>query len=387
MINYKKFWKRFFIGLSASILGVGLLGVGIVYYFARRHGEVVHSRRVPVICYVAGRSGGHIIPALTLAKQFVDEHQGARVIFFSANTQLDRLLIKKSALVALHRPLDLDNIPRAHWWAWPGYLLELCRVTYHIFKTLTRENPERVVSTGGYIAVPVCFVAKLLGIPVTLYNLDAMPGGAIGFLSRIADETVVCFDETIPLLPARAAVVRGSYPVRFGPGDRLPQITARKELNLPQDRPVLLVFGGSQGSRFVNDLVPVLVKQGMGSSRIPLPFILHQTGEGEVLRVRKLYADAGIEALVFAFRDDMNLLFSAADVVIARAGAGSLFELAFFSKPSLIIPLETAVTDHQRDNAFAMAKRHPSLFTVFLQGDVEKDKGPLARKLAELLVG
>lgn len=381
MSNCKRFWRRFFIGLLASLLVVGLLGVGTVYYFVRRHDAVINSRKGPVVCYVAGRSGGHIIPALTLAKQFVETHKGARILFFSTNTQLDRLLIKQSAVVSLHQPLNLDNIPRHNWWDWPGYLIELGRVTYRILRTLVRENPERIISTGGYIAVPVSFVAKMLGIPITLYNLDVMPGAAIGFLSRIADQTIVCFDETIPLLPKQAASVRGSYPVRFGQEDRMSSSQARKILGIAEDRPVLLVFGGSQGSRFVNDLVPSLVKNL--SLKRPL-FILHQTGEGEVQRVRALYKAAGMEALVFAFRNDMNVLISSADAVIARAGAGSLFELAFFAKPSLIIPLETSITDHQRDNACAMAKRHPSLFTVFLQSDVEKDAGPLLKKLQML---
>ena len=334
------------------------------------------------ICCVAGKSGGHLIPALTLARRYCEEHPDAHVLFFSTDTLLDKNIVHKAGFVTEYIPLALGNVPRWDFWRWPGYFWDLGKVSWYAWRALLKVRPERVVTTGGFISLPIGIVAWMLGIPVHLYELNAVPGKAALLLSLSATKTFVSFDEAIPKFPRSARVMRGTYPLRFDANDRLTKEEARTRLGVGDAERVVLVVGGSQGSFFINTIMPEII------AALALPkkiMVLHQTGEGDVARVKHLYEERGIQALVFAYREDMAVLYSAADCVISRAGAGSLFELLFFEKPSIIVPLETLVTDHQLDNACAMAQQYPAFFSVFRQADLERSTQGFVRKLSKLL--
>lgn len=370
MIRWKSFFKRLFLNLIAMVgilICVGLLTIMFGRYSMRRHH--IHNPENQPACYVAGRSGGHLIPAMTLAHNYRTTHPLAPLYIFTANTQLDYFVMKKYPWVTRHVALSLGNVPRGLSVAWFSYLWDLVKTTAKTFSTLHRANPAFVATTGGYIAVPVCLVARALGIPIYLYNLDVAPGAAIRFLSRFATKVVVCFPETKALMPPSAPVELGTYPIRFDQKDMLTKQEARTKLNIgiTDLTRILLVIGGSQGSHFINDLIPATITPGE-KSRL---FVLHQTGEGEVSRVKDLYEKNKINALVFPYRDDMAVLYQAADLAITRAGAGSLFELIFFKTPAIIIPLVSATTAHQVDNAYAIARLHPELFTVILQEKID----------------
>ncbi|HBL98517.1 TPA: hypothetical protein DDZ86_02645 [Candidatus Dependentiae bacterium] len=383
MFSFKKLLKNFFIIVLCSILGLVLIGGATLALIMLTTPKAPRPDNASCICYVTGKSGGHLFPALTLAKEYANKSpNGSTILFFSTDTPLDKLIIKKAPQVNVYEPLSLRNVPRNTIIAWPGYCLDLLRISIKITRTFARYRPEAVVSMGGYISVPVGLIAWLLRIPVYVYELNVVPGSAVQFLSRFATTTFTCFNETAHLLPPKAHVERAAYPIRFAADDKLSKTAAREHLKITGFDKVLLVVGGSQGSRFINDLVP----EGLASIKAQKSvFVIHQTGEGEVKRVQELYEKKGLHALVFAFRDDMNVLYSAANLVVARAGAGSLFESVFFATPSLIIPLETEVTDHQLDNALAMEKEHPLLFSVLRQGAVEKKPNLFTQKLSELL--
>lgn len=368
MIRWKSFFKRLLLNLIAMIgilICVGLLTIALGRYDMRHHH--IHNPETQPACYVAGRSGGHLIPAMTLAHNYRATHPLAPLYVFTANTQLDYFVMKKYPWVTRHVALSLGNVPRGLTSAWCSYLWDLIKTTAKIFNTLRQANPAFVATTGGYIAVPVCLVARALGIPIYLYNLDVAPGAAIHFLSRFATKVVVCFPETKSHLPPSAPVELGTYPIRFDQKDMLTKQEARIKLNIGlTDRTrILLVIGGSQGSQFISDLIPAAIAPWAQEKSI---FVLHQSGlKGEEQHVRALYQQYKIPALVFPYRDDMAILYQAADLAITRAGAGSLFELIFFKTPAIIIPLVSATTAHQVDNAYAIARLHPELFTVILQ--------------------
>lgn len=325
--------------------------------------------REPFICYVAGKSGGHIIPALTHAQTERCKNKALRVLFFSTNSALDRSLLKNHKEIAVYQPLALGNIPRKNILLWPHFIVQLITVVWQSFSLLRRYRPAKVVSMGGYISVPVCFVARLLGIPVEVYELNVVPGAAVKLLSRWAQVTHLCFSQTKQYLPKTANWKLTTYPLRYTDDDRFGMWHARTMLGIPEDGQVILVLGGSQGSHFINEIMQKYVMQ---TKHYADYYIIHQTGVADVDAVRTFYKQQHIPALVFSYRPDIHLCYAAADVVVARAGAGTLFELLFFNKFSLIIPLETSTTDHQKDNALSMQNEHPELFKVFLQADVAK---------------
>lgn len=374
----KNFFMRLLLSLAYVTLALLFLLTLLIAISRIMMQRVEQNQEAPCICYVAGRSGGHLIPAMTLAARDRTRYPKAPIIIFTAATPLDLFVMKKYPWVTHHEPLALENHPRGLTYTWFTYLIAFTRATIKAFNLLRQHHPTCVTTTGGYIAIPVCFAARALGIPTYLYNLDVEPGAAIAFLSRFATKVIVCFEETKNLLPASAKSESGSYPLRFDEHDIINKKDARRMIGLDtlsDKSKVLLVIGGSQGSRFINDLVPHAVAPWASTESL---FVLHQTGEGEVQRVKDLYAEKKIPAFVFPYHDNMSGLYQAADLVISRAGAGSLFEIAFFKIPAIIIPLETATTAHQIANATAIAARHPHIFTVQLQ-DWNGDFGTLIR--------
>ena len=337
------------------------------------------DQRPPYICYVAGKSGGHIIPALTHARFQKQANSALKVLFFSTNSPLDRSLLEHTTLIDTYKPLALGNIPRKNIFAWPRFCMQLMTVLWQSCNLLRTHRPTKVVSMGGYISVPVCFVARLLRIPVEVYELNVVPGAAVKLLSRWADRVHLCFGATRIYLPIHAHCVQGAYPLRYTESERLERTDACQTLGISPEKKIILVAGGSQGSRFINEIMQKYVRTKERSDRC---VIIHQTGAADVHTVKQGYRECGIDAIVFAYRDDIHLCYAAADVVVARAGAGTLFELLFFKKSSLIIPLETATTDHQKDNALSMLQEHPQLFKVFLQAEVEKQPEEFFQQLS-----
>ncbi|HBY05628.1 TPA: hypothetical protein DEG75_01635 [Candidatus Dependentiae bacterium] len=380
MFSFKKFLKKFFIVVLCSIL-LGAIIIGIISFVVMRKAKT-ETQQNGSICCVAGKSGGHLIPALTLARRYREEHPNAHVLFFSTDTPLDKNIVQKAGFVNEHITFALGNVPRWDFWNWPKYFWNLSKVSWYAWRALLKARPEKVMTTGGFISLPIGIISRTLGIPIYLYELNAVPGKAATVLSIFATKTFVCFDEAFSKFPRSARVIRGTYPLRFDANDRLTKEEARVRLGIENADRVMLVIGGSQGSFFINTIMPEVIAGLALSKKI---MVMHQTGESDVTRVRDLYRERGIQALVFAYREDMAVLYSAADCVISRAGAGSLFELLFFEKPSIIVPLETLITDHQLDNAQAMAEQYPAFFSVFRQADLERSTQGFARKLSTLL--
>jgi len=319
------------------------------------------------LCFVAGRSGGHILPALTIAEQYKVKNPTAYIVFFTTHTALDTALVHEHPVVTHHIPLHLENIPRAVW-KLPLYGLHVLKTFIQSIYHLRKHRPSRVISTGGYIAIPVIFAARLLRIECELYTLDAVPGKAAKFIAPYVQTNTICFAQAAQhLLPSNSRLV--AYPVRFATNTVPDTAPLYEQLHFSPNKRTLLIFGGSQGSISLNTLIrDWLVHDKDLCTKIQ---IIHQTGSSDATDWQGFYKDLAIPAHVFAYDNSMNRYYAIADLVIARAGAGTLFELAFFSKKSVIIPLETTTTNHQVDNAYAMAEMHPQLFDVITQNQIQ----------------
>ncbi len=318
-------------------------------------------------CVVAGKSGGHIIPGMTYVKQLTQKHPGYGVVFFSTDTELDRSIVALYPFVFSYVPLRLIPFPGKAVWRYPLFLWDCIWSFCVSFKTLVQTKPERVISMGGSISVPVCLAAWCLRIPIDLFELNAVPGKAVMWLAPLADTVSVCFEQARSFFNRPVKVV--PYPLRFGPQDILSPDVAKRHLGLNQEKKTLLILGGSQGSRSINELM----KQFFAHHHLDAVQVIHQAGASNVPELKQFYADHKQDALVFDYVHELKYAYSAADLVIARAGAGTLFELQFFGKKSLLIPLEIATTAHQVDNALAMAQMRPDLFTVIRAADIAAD--------------
>lgn len=321
------------------------------------------------ICFVAGASGGHIVPALTLAQQELQKNTSTRVTFFSTHALLDKKLLTNIHGIE-HIPLPLGPLPAKKMWL-PWWLLKALFVTIQIFWWIIRVRPRKVVSTGGIISLPVCLAAMLARVPFDIYELNALPGKAVLFLAPYACTLFTVMPSAHTAL-RKYACTMAPYPLRYVPHDKVPCGKARAMLGLYEHLFTILVVGGSQGSQSINELIQQYSSRYQQMRKKPWQ-IIHQAGEHDVITLRRWYEAKGIEALVFSYRADIALCYSAADCIIARAGAGTLFELQFFEKPSIIIPLETRANHHQVDNAYEMAILSPHIFHVIRHHELLRD--------------
>lgn len=319
------------------------------------------------IAGVAARSGGHIIPCLTLIKQA--KTQDTRILFFTSSTELDTTIGKEFPWITKQVKLTLENVPYKKPWRFPFFGLQCIASFFKSFYYLTYYKPTKLVSTGGYLSLPVCVAAKILRIPIELFELNAVPGKATRVLAPLATTLFTCFETTAHTVSKKCTLA--PYPLRFNLQEAEPinKQKACETLKYNNAKKTVFVLGGSQGSTFLN----VLLCNTLSSAPYEMFQIIHQTGHAHIKGLQEFYKALNITATVFDYQQNLAPYYQAADIVICRSGAGTLFETAFFKKKCITIPLETATNTHQVDNAYAIQKQHPELFTVIRQKELEQD--------------
>jgi UDP-N-acetylglucosamine--N-acetylmuramyl-(pentapeptide) pyrophosphoryl-undecaprenol N-acetylglucosamine transferase len=272
--------------------------------------------------------------------------------------------------IAAHKALSLPNIPRNPL-KLILFFIQFLISCWQSYRFLQRYQPQRIISIGGYVSIPVCLVAKMLGISIDLYELNAVPGKATLFLARLATQVFVCFEQTKSYFSASYTQVV-AYPIRFKNSQKhYCAELVRTQLGLSNLKKTIFVSGGSQGSLSINRLIKQWVE--LNAHTHSLIQIIHQTGTRDTQNWKEFYRIHEVPALIFDYRDDLAPCYQAADIIVCRAGAGSLFEALFFEKQSIVIPLEIKSTAHQKDNAYAIKELHPELFTVISEKEIMND--------------
>jgi UDP-N-acetylglucosamine--N-acetylmuramyl-(pentapeptide) pyrophosphoryl-undecaprenol N-acetylglucosamine transferase len=333
------------------------------------------------ICGVAGASGGHIIPGI-IYLQASAQKEDAQVLFFSSDARFDQSILRHYSTVFSYYALPNTRVPGKKFWCYPLFIYRSLQALFMSFRALRRYKPQRVVSMGGFISLPVCLAARVLGIEVHIFELNAVPGKAARWLAPYTQKAFVCFPQAARFFDEHK-VQLVPYPLRFSVDDMLTQEDARARLGISLHKKVLLVIGGSQGSQALNSIVQKFFEV-TGDKDIA---VIHQTGGTEQTKkaFEDFYQQKRIEAVVFEYVHELNICYSAADLVISRAGAGSLFELEFFKKKSIIVPLEEAAEGHQLQNAESMMQQHPKLFFLARQSDIEHHKVFLHSMIAQVI--
>jgi UDP-N-acetylglucosamine--N-acetylmuramyl-(pentapeptide) pyrophosphoryl-undecaprenol N-acetylglucosamine transferase len=254
-------------------------------------------------------------------------------------------------------------------------LLVLPRTVIEVAGILREFRPRVVVGVGGYLAGPVMLEAALVGIPTVLIEPNARPGFTNRLLAPVVRAAALGFAESSRVYGKKARVT--GLPIRRA----FFEIPPRRYASLGQAQPhfTVLVVGGSQGSRAINQAVSKalpLLAQEPGGMRI-----IHQTGEHDYNEVLKVYQEQGLVAEVHAFIDDMPGVLAQADLVISRAGANAVAELAAAGRAALLIPFPGATDQHQLENARAMEKAGAARVIVQLELTPER----LAKEVRELM--
>jgi UDP-N-acetylglucosamine--N-acetylmuramyl-(pentapeptide) pyrophosphoryl-undecaprenol N-acetylglucosamine transferase len=318
-----------------------------------------------------GGTGGHLFPGVAIAEELRAREADAPVRFVGTARGIearvlpelgwDLALIEVSGLKtvgALGAIRGLFRLPKALWQA---------RKVVKAFK------PDAVIGVGGYASGPVVLMARLRGIPTAICEQNSIPGLTNKILGRLVRAVFLSFEESRRFFKPKKIVMSGN-PVRRELLQRLLAVTSA-----PAGETVnVLVSGGSLGAVAVNELAANALAALAKDHRLA---IVHQTGEKDLEVTKQRYADAGIAADCRAFIKDMASAYQQADLVIGRAGATTVAELAIAGKPAVFIPYPFAADNHQEINAREMATAGAAL--MFKQSELTAEK--LADALRPLL--
>lgn len=319
-----------------------------------------------IICFVASKSGGHIIPCITMAQELKRKNPSCKILFFTTTATLDTELTQH-ACIDRTIFLTTSTPTTKNMWNLLRFLQQFCWDFLCSFYYLIKFRPQKIISTGGSISVPFCCAGKILAISIELYELNVLPGKTIKLLAPLAHTIYTCFEQTQKYFPAKKTA-HVPYPLRFTNNERISQENAQKSLFLQQHIPTVAILGGSQGSQFLNQLITSYQHNPAN----PLQFI-HQTGTNDQINWQQWYASHHLESYVCTFDHHAHLLYAAADVIICRSGSGTLHEIIFFGKRCITIPLDTATTDHQQYNAHACHQLYPHQIHVILQQEAQQN--------------
>ncbi len=319
----------------------------------------------PRVLFAGGGTGGHLFPGIAVARALVERYRDAYVVFAGTGRGVEvRALARegfpferiRSAGLVGKSPLAILRTAALV----PITLIDAARI-------LRRTQPDLVIGLGGYSAGPLVLLGALSGRPTMILEQNAVPGVTNRLLAPVVRAAAVSFDATAAFFGAKAFV--SGNPVRRG------FFAARDAALRHPGRPRVLVVGGSQGAHSINEAMaaaaPTLAAVPGGVA------VTHQTGESDLDAVREAYRRAGLDARVERFFDAMEEEMQAADVVVCRAGATTLAEVAATGRPALIVPFPYATHDHQRRNAAAV--RDAGAGEVVEQADLDA-------RLAERLV-
>lgn len=327
------------------------------------------------VLIAGGGTGGHVFPGIAVAEELRAHHPGVEVLFIGGRRGIEATAVPEAGFRL--RTLLTAGFPRRRWWRWPWAALVNVAGLLQAFLILLSERPRVVLGTGGYVSGPVSFAARALGIPLLLQEQNSIPGLTNRLLSRIANEVHLSFLEARSHFPRRDHLKVTGNPVRsfILSGDREP---ALRDFKLSLGKPTLFVFGGSLGAKRITVAAVDALRRLKG--RVDVQCIL-QTGREEFEAVRDTVAAEQLPATVLPFVKKMHLAYAAADLVVCRAGAMTLAEIAVCGRPSILVPYPYAAHDHQRVNAQNLADRGAAVVIE----DAELDGERLAREVAHLL--
>lgn len=299
---------------------------------------------------VAAGTGGHVMPGLAVAEAL--RGRGWSVSWLGTRAGMERGLIEP-------RGIEFDAIEFSglrgkgfKTLLFGGFML--LRALWQSRGALAARRPQAVFATGGYVAVPAGLAASSLGVPLVLLNPDAAPLMSTRMLKSLASGVLCGFDGEAARQAGDKGLVTGN-PVRA----RIAQVAAPASRYAGRGGPLaLLVLGGSLGAQVLNDVVPRALALLTAAQR---PRVVHQCGEKHSDAVRAAYADAGVEAEIVTFIDDMARCYETSDVVVCRAGAITVSELTVAGVAAVLVPLVVSTTHHQRTNAEFMANRNAAI--------------------------
>jgi UDP-N-acetylglucosamine--N-acetylmuramyl-(pentapeptide) pyrophosphoryl-undecaprenol N-acetylglucosamine transferase len=305
------------------------------------------------IVLTGGGTGGHLVPLVTVAEKIKEKAPDTEFIFMGPEGKMEKDIMGRTGIKM--RKIMSGKMRRYL----SGYnFIDILKIPIGIvqaFFWLLIDMPDAVFSKGGYASLPVVLAAWVYRIPIMIHESDANPGLANSMLSKFSNRIAISYPEAEKYFPAPQVVLTGN-PVRSDITQGDPQ-KAREMFHLTDSKKVIFILGGSQGARNINnkilDILPELLRKYQ---------VIHQTGEDNLEEAKKKAGILGIKPgrdgyyPVAFYGDEIKDILAVSDLVITRAGANTLSEIAACKKPAIVIPLMWAANNHQRMNAYSLAK-------------------------------
>lgn len=326
-----------------------------------------------------GGTGGHIYPAISIAKALKEDDTTKKVFYVGNPNNLEAKIAKQENFEFL--PIEVTSMPRKINFELLKWGLKLDSATLKAIYYTLKYKPNAIFGTGGYVSAPAIIAAIITKTPYMLHDSDAHPGIVSRFASKNAQIISVAFEEAKKHIKNKNVKVLGN-PIR-NDFFTITQDEAKKELGLGKEK-VLLVMGGSQGAMNINHTTANCLKFFAESLKIN---VILQTGaknyESTIDLLEKIYPEykKNSKIIIKPYFDNMALPLKASDIAVSRAGSLSLSELAASGTPSILVPFPYAAADHQRKNAKCYEQAGASIYI----DDFELNKEILESTVSELI--
>ena len=308
------------------------------------------------IIFTGGGTGGHLYPAIAVARALKTEDSNNKILFVGNENGIESTIVPKEGF-------DIKFVKCSSFSSNPVKLLKgLCNVISGVFESLSiisKFKPDLIVGSGGYVSAPVTFAGSLKKIPVVLLEQNTISGKTNRFIGKFAKKICISFEDSAESFPREKTVFTGN-PVRDDiiSADRE---ESRKELNIKKDQFCILVTGASQGAKSINNGIIECLKKWKDRDIT----IIHLTGEKNWDDIKKatedLTKDSKIDYRPIAYMNNIASAYASCDLVIARAGATTLAEISDRGIPAILIPYPHAAEDHQKKNALFFEKRNAGI--------------------------
>jgi len=303
-----------------------------------------------VIC--AAGTGGHINPAIAIANKIKKENKNAEILFIGTNRGLETDLVPRAGYelktidtYGLSKKINLENLKK---------LYKTYKSVGQAKKIINEYKPDIVIGTGGYICGPVFISAKKFKIPTVIHESNAYPGTAVKMLAKKTDVILVGFKEAKSRIKKSNKIVVTGTPTKVKKiiltEEKRKQMLMQNELN--EKLPIVLVFGGSQGAKIINDTMIGILKNSLNENYQ----IIWAAGPTQYENIKKELEGVNIKnAKILPYIYNMEEIMNLADLVVARSGAMTITEISNIGKPAIFIPLPNVSHNHQEYNAKVLA--------------------------------
>ena len=305
-----------------------------------------------------GGTGGHIFPAVSIANAIKEQYPDAEILFVGAEGRMEMQRVPAAGYDIIGLPVA--GFDRKHLLRNIGVLAKLLRSQIKARKIVKSFKPDVAVGVGGYASGPTLKVAGMMGIPTLIQEQNSYAGVTNKLLAKQAAKICVAYEGMERFFDKDKIILTGN-PVRQGLlNHTISREEAIRSFHLDPDKKTILIGGGSLGARTINNCV----MQGLEKIKDSGVQFIWQTGKIYIDEARATVAQAGELPMLYTtdFISDMATAYSAADLVISRAGAGSISEFCLLAKPVILVPSPNVAEDHQTKNALALVNKDAALY-------------------------